>query len=444
MSKTKILIVDDEPKVAFFFQKHLELLSDEHEVTAVNSGTDALALLREQSFALMITDLRMPGMDGLELLAHVHQISPRTRTILVTAYGSENVWEEAERLNTFRALSKPIQISDLVSAVQEALVQPESVKSQSGVVVLTGENYHLLGHSLEELRVNLGARATILADTGGRVLVQAGAIEGFNIAVAMSLLGGKVAASNVLAEKLKYRKPVHLSYFEGPPYDIYASSVNQQFFLTIVQDRRKEASRIGLVWLYTKRTIKELSILLGNRDVSMTAELGQAFAKSVQSELDSLLGASEFDVKKAPKGGSQAKTLPSLRQRMEALLYKFQKQTGINTESRLEDLDIVQDQDMAALILQTVGESLKNAYQHAKPTIVGVSFLHERKQFHGRVADDGIGFNMHQPPPLRTMKKLQKRFKKQGGKLTLSAYPAQGTNVVFRLPIEEATKGKKI
>jgi DNA-binding NtrC family response regulator len=154
----RILIVDDEPRVAFFFQQHLELVGEDYVVTAVNSGPEALKLLQDgQRFDLLITDLRMPGMDGLELLAKVGQIAPQTRTILVTAYGGADVWAEAERLRTFKALSKPLKISDLIATVREALTHNRQPKA--GVLALTGEAYKLLTGSLENLRLNLGGRA---------------------------------------------------------------------------------------------------------------------------------------------------------------------------------------------------------------------------------------------------------------------------------------------
>jgi CheY-like chemotaxis protein len=95
MAQHRILIVDDEPKVTFFFQQHLEMIGEGYTVTAVNSGKDALAQLKKQQYDLMITDLRMPEMDGLELIRHTRKASPNTRIMLVTAYGTSDVFAEA-------------------------------------------------------------------------------------------------------------------------------------------------------------------------------------------------------------------------------------------------------------------------------------------------------------------------------------------------------------
>lgn len=448
MAKQRILIVDDEPKVAFFFQKNLEMIGDDYIVATVNSGADALNALQMERYDLMITDLRMPNMDGLELLNRVRELSPETKTILVTAYGSADVWDEAKRLDTF-ALSKPIKIPDLLAAVRDTLKQAGNQKTRSGIMTLSGENYKLLTNSLENLRVNVGARATVLADTTGRVLVKTGTIEEFDLSAAMALLGGTMAASNALVEHLKYQKPTYLSYFEGPPYDLYATNVSENFFLTIMQDRRKEASRIGLVWLYTQRTLKELAVLLG-RDFGQDGneDLGQGFAESVRSELNNLFGdeddfavATPAPVKEKPAVSvtkSAAKRTTStlnLGQRVEQMLALFGKQTGLATESRLEDLEGISNPVVVKLVLKAVSEGLKNVYQHAKATVVGVSFLSSDGVLQGRVADDGIGFNMNHPPHLSTLARLQKEFENAGGQLELSAYPAQGTNLIFELKL---------
>lgn len=74
MEKRRILIVDDEPKVAFFSQQHLALVDENYQAKAVNSGMAALEELQQYHYDLMITDLRMPKMDGIELLRHVKKV----------------------------------------------------------------------------------------------------------------------------------------------------------------------------------------------------------------------------------------------------------------------------------------------------------------------------------------------------------------------------------
>lgn len=438
MTERRILVVDDEPKVAFFFQKNLEMVNSDYIVKAVNSGESALQELKNHTYDLMITDLRMPKMDGLELMRRVRQVSPQTQTILVTAYGTQNVWEEAKRLQTFRALSKPLKIPDLIAAVRQALSQ--TATKSSGILALTGDNFERLANRLEALQIDVGARTAVLADTTGRVLVRTGGVEKLDLNATMALLGGTMAASSELAKQLNYAQPVHLSYFEGPPYDLYATNVGEHFFLTLVYDRRKEASRIGLVWLYTQRALSEITTLLERETENVvTAPLGGGFAESLQKELDSLLGGSSVSALSAPPSHTRAEqpslAIPSFRGRVEQVLMQFGQQTGIGIESYLDALDAPVPPKVTTLVMKLLSEGLKNVHRHAKASIVGVSFSQQEGVLNGRIADNGVGFDMRQPPTLRTLANLQQTVGEMGGKVEVMASPQQGTKLSFTIPI---------
>jgi CheY-like chemotaxis protein len=445
MSKQRILVVDDEPKVAFFFQKNLEMVDDNYIAKAVNSGREALDELQKERYDLLITDWRMPQMDGLELLGHVRRLSPETKTILVTAYGSEAVWEEARRLNTFRALSKPLRIPDLLAAVNDALA--ESITPTSGLLALTGDRFERLAGRMERLRVDLGARTTLLADLSGRILVYSGSIEALDTASMMGLLGGNMAASSELARHFHYPRPVYLSFFEGPPYDLYAASIGHHFFLTLVFDRHAGSSgtsRIGMVWLYTRRALEELQLLLGQSSNETQAPLADdEFADALRQQLDDIFGDGEVvaESKPAAKAAVQprqpaapAPALP-LAGRVESILRTFNQQTGIATETRVDSLQQPLAEPTPSLIVKVVSCALKNVYQHAQATIVGVTFNHDEQWLYGCVADNGRGFDPSAPLPAGgNLMALQSLFGKAGGELQVKAQPGVGSSIEFKLP----------
>lgn len=119
----RILVVDDEKTVAFFLSETLDELGIEYQVQTACSGEDALKKITVESFDLIITDLRMPGMSGLELLSQVREISPGTRTILITAYGDDEVEAEARRLGVYDYITKPFQMEKFTRMVQRALLR---------------------------------------------------------------------------------------------------------------------------------------------------------------------------------------------------------------------------------------------------------------------------------------------------------------------------------
>ncbi len=441
MDKHRILIVDDEPKVAFFFQKHLELVEEGYVAKAVNSGMAALEELQKEPYDLMLTDLRMPHMDGLELVRQVRKLSPQTKTILITAHGTNNAWNEAGQLEVFRSLSKPLKIPQLLESVREALAPPAS--NQSVVTVLSGDNFEQLANRIESLRMDIGARATVLADTTGHIIVSTGSMAELELSSTMALLGGTVAASNALAQQLNYSRPMHLSYFEGPPYDLYAVNLSRHYFLTSVFDRRKETSRIGLVWLYTRRALEELLELLKSKTAA--SPLGREFANSVQLELDDLLAGPGQAVgqPKAVKATAVPPTptiakeipAPTLADKISGILEQFSQQTKIAVEYRIDALQTPLPPTIKALIQKTVAECLKNVYQHAQATIVGVSFSWNGRFLQGSIADNGLGFDMSQPPVTKALARHQAEYITLGGSLEIIGRQGKGAKVNFQLPI---------
>lgn len=116
----RILIVDDEENVAHTLQSNLSRLPN-CEVCVAYNGEQALRLLAQRPFHLVITDYKMPGMDGITLAARVRQLYPNTVIIMMTAYNSDELRGRAARVSIRRILDKPIEISTVRSVTLEAL-----------------------------------------------------------------------------------------------------------------------------------------------------------------------------------------------------------------------------------------------------------------------------------------------------------------------------------
>ena len=115
----KILIVDDEPTILMTLS---HVLSNP-ETTVITSSRieEAEEALSRYTFDLVIADIRlsgMEGMEGLELLSYVKQLSPATEVIIMTAYGSDEMREEARQRGAFHYYEKPIDIPHLLNKIQ--------------------------------------------------------------------------------------------------------------------------------------------------------------------------------------------------------------------------------------------------------------------------------------------------------------------------------------
>ena len=110
-----ILLVDDEPSIRVALTKALE--RDGHHVLSASDGRQALEIATRESPELVVTDIRMPVMDGLELLRHLGQFEPPIPVIIMSAYATA----EAKRLGAYAVLAKPFKLPELRAAVERAL-----------------------------------------------------------------------------------------------------------------------------------------------------------------------------------------------------------------------------------------------------------------------------------------------------------------------------------
>lgn len=119
-SQWRILVVDDEQSVAEVFRRTLAQLPN-CEVQIATSGEQALQMFSEQPFHLLLTDYKMPLMDGIKLAARVREAYPLTGVVIVTAYRDERLGRLAAPLKIQAILDKPANLSELRTTAVAAL-----------------------------------------------------------------------------------------------------------------------------------------------------------------------------------------------------------------------------------------------------------------------------------------------------------------------------------
>lgn len=115
----KILIVDDEPDVRVVAERALKTVG--HDVVTAYDGYAALALLRDRPFDLMLTDIAMPGMDGITLALQVGQDYPHIKILMMTGYAHER--QRAHNLEELinEVITKPFDLATLIARIDALL-----------------------------------------------------------------------------------------------------------------------------------------------------------------------------------------------------------------------------------------------------------------------------------------------------------------------------------
>jgi signal transduction histidine kinase/CheY-like chemotaxis protein len=117
--RAKILVVDDEANVLLTVAAILE--QEGYDVDSAGGGAKAIEAIRSRHYDLVLTDLKMPGIDGLQVLEEVRKTSPSTVTVMMTGYGSVDSALEAVQRGAYEYLLKPTEVVDLKAAVRRSL-----------------------------------------------------------------------------------------------------------------------------------------------------------------------------------------------------------------------------------------------------------------------------------------------------------------------------------
>jgi two-component system sensor histidine kinase ChiS len=114
----RILLVDDESDLIEMLQ--WQLAEEGFSVASATSGQEALEILKRERIAIVISDIRMPGMDGIELVRRAKEIIDDVQCIFITGHGGRKIAVEATKLGGFSYLQKPLSIQELVVAIEKA------------------------------------------------------------------------------------------------------------------------------------------------------------------------------------------------------------------------------------------------------------------------------------------------------------------------------------
>ena len=122
--ENRVLVVDDEKEIRAFLSKALSRLGGFH-VELADSGKEALCKLEKEPFDLVLTDLKMPKMDGLQLVAEIAKSKPETLTIMMTGHGTIDSALEAMKLGASDYITKPLNLDEMILRLRKALEEKQ-------------------------------------------------------------------------------------------------------------------------------------------------------------------------------------------------------------------------------------------------------------------------------------------------------------------------------
>jgi len=290
MADKWILIVDDEENLLSILKNSLIKLGRNYRIVTASNGSLALEQLKQFHFDLIVTDYKMGGMNGLELLENIRMMQPKARVILMTAYGNSAVEAEASRLNAYRYLKKPLEIEAFREIVREATA--DAAAPGSGVMVLSEQDYREIDRMLSDLHAVVKARYTVITDIEGRYITCRGVYENLPLTTIASLLGGSLATLTEAGRMIDNRKDAtHLAFREGVCDDLYVVNAGRMFLLTLLVAHDPAGGRLCTVWSSIQKTVASLQERFTRTDRAgtgnvITKDFEQAFSGQLQNLMD--------------------------------------------------------------------------------------------------------------------------------------------------------------
>jgi len=132
----KVLLAEDDIDQLMLLTSKLKKYSDKFEVIPVSDGKEAIDVLKEEQVSLVVTDIQMPRMNGMMVLAYVHTFLPSVPCFVITAYGTSRLREKLPK-DILRFFQKPFDIDDFSHAIIAALERKENLEDVKGISLLS-------------------------------------------------------------------------------------------------------------------------------------------------------------------------------------------------------------------------------------------------------------------------------------------------------------------
>ena len=247
----------------------LETLGRGFVIVDVPSAEEAQLEFRRGPVDLLITDLRLPGISGLELIRRLHKSSSAARMIVISGYADETARAEFRSLGAL-FFPKPLDLPAFLKGVQEAVSLRDLAEARDSVsgaeaaptpAAREGEP-PALPERLARLQRDLGALAVLLVDYQGGIAAQSDEVPGLDLARVLPRLRQALAGARDVAQALGAQTPANLHLFDGSAFDLYAADVGEAFALLILFDGQRGAGQAGLVLRYGRQAADDLLTVL--------------------------------------------------------------------------------------------------------------------------------------------------------------------------------------
>jgi CheY-like chemotaxis protein len=229
----QILVVDNQREVSKAIRAGVQSLGSEFVVATAMSGEEALLEARLRKFDLLISEVRLTGMSGVELVRKLRASKPDLKAILVSSSTDRYIRREVADVGIENLLQKPIEMVELLNEVQGILgvgSSPSTPVQEEKPPVLEPMS---ISDRLAVLRQDLDASLALLMSDTGEILMQAGNFQSMDMGAEISSLTAVFSAGHKISRLLGLTVPANLYTFRGSKHDLVMTHVGESHALLI-------------------------------------------------------------------------------------------------------------------------------------------------------------------------------------------------------------------
>jgi CheY-like chemotaxis protein len=343
MAPHRILIVEDQREVSRLLRSALETLEYKLEIVEIPSGEEAILDSSKNAVDLLVSDYRLPGMSGIELMKRVRKNHPKAKVVLITGQTDPKVRREVAEAGADAFFIKPVPIADFLDSVERHLGLVETILPPEPIAADQDEEVRrkfpdLLAH----LRQEIDAQAVLLLSDDGRVLARAGDLPDKNNEVSLlSSLLSIYSAGQKVSRLLGQKEPSNWHVFDGGKFDLIFAPVGTSHAMLVIGKGLADEKRIMKSVDIFSQACKSIEAEIGGTGVRpgipatqepVTTPL-EVVERSVQ-ELEPLLKDAKKKLKNAEVDDywEQAATTHKAPTKPDMLSYEQAKQLGLAPE----------------------------------------------------------------------------------------------------------------
>jgi CheY-like chemotaxis protein len=304
----RVLIVDDHQEIRTALRANLEALEVDLDLMDVPSGEEAIVEVVGNGLDLLIADVGLPGLSGIDLFKKLKATYPDMQVILITGLEDEEVHQEIADAGAEAFFFKPLKMPEFLNSVRRTMGLDPVEEDQDELPQLTKKILHAdVTSRIADLRGELGAISILVIEQAGIISAETGIVpDTIYQSHVMPLLLQTFLSTNKISQFLGKEKPDSIWYFSGEKYDLFWSHIDSNYGMMVITNPITQNNDLTWVMTTLDLAIKELTDII-QKVAGKSAPAKKKNTKSTSKTASKTKPAAKKAAEKKPKSAKEEK-----------------------------------------------------------------------------------------------------------------------------------------